>query len=491
MTDFMPFIECNRSLLIAPAGHGKTTAIADSIMLCPDDECQLILTHTHAGIASLKTKFFQKHIPSSKYKLETITGFAQRYVLSLLGSFVLPDENDKHYFKIAVQQCSSLLKSRSIQLILKSSFGGVFVDEYQDCTIDQHDMIMKLAEILPVHILGDPLQGIFSFENSELVDLETDLCDFSRFELLHHPWRWECSNPVLGRYVLSVRNDLENRRVLHLRDYSKYDIQFVHTSSEENEKYRFLRSILNHDHSDSVLIICPSYLDANGRLRGDLMDRIKLKQRIDNSDSFVVIDAIDSKEYYSCAKSIDSCIEKCRRSTSVKRVTKLYDDVFGKLHLNKTELNKWIDRGKNAFKQRKKPNDLISASLLSSYGKFENEVTYENLKELILAIINLPSIKVYHRTFLHTLLQCFEIVKLNDITLYEAMKIVKSRARHYGRKVQGKCIGTTLLIKGLEFDTVILWDAHNFQDAKNFYVAISRACRKLIIMSERSALKFD
>ena len=100
--DWTEFLACDRGLLIAPAGHGKTTAIADCLNLCPDDSCQLVLTHTHAGIASLKKKFKEKKVPAHKYQLETITGFAQRYVLAFQGSSVLPKPEDKHYFNVSV-----------------------------------------------------------------------------------------------------------------------------------------------------------------------------------------------------------------------------------------------------------------------------------------------------------------------------------------------------------------------------------------------------
>jgi len=49
-------------------------------------------------------------------------------------------------------------------------------------------------------------------------------------------------------------------------------------------------------------------------------------------------------------------------------------------------------------------------------------------------------------------------------------------------------MGTILLIQGFEFDTAVLWDAHGFEDAKNFYVAISRACKKLILIIESTSI---
>ena len=63
------------------------------------------------------------------------------------------------------------------------------------------------------------------------------------------------------------------------------------------------------------------------------------------------------------------------------------------------------------------------------------------------------------------------------------MNQYKNKIRMSGRKVLGKCIGTTLLTKGLEFDTVIILWANLIRDKRNFYVAISRACKELYIFS--------
>ena len=45
--------------------------------------------------------------------------------------------------------------------------------------------------------------------------------------------------------------------------------------------------------------------------------------------------------------------------------------------------------------------------------------------------------------------------------------------------------------KGLEFDTVVVYDANKFEDTKNFYVAISRACKKLIVITEALSFNFN
>ena len=48
------FVSKPKSLLIAPAGYGKTHTIAECLKYTGGT--QLVLTHTHAGVASLKEK---------------------------------------------------------------------------------------------------------------------------------------------------------------------------------------------------------------------------------------------------------------------------------------------------------------------------------------------------------------------------------------------------------------------------------------------------
>lgn len=64
----------------------------------------------------------------------------------------------------------------------------------------------------------------------------------------------------------------------------------------------------------------------------------------------------------------------------------------------------------------------------------------------------------------------------------------KNIVRRVGRKINGKCIGTTLLTKGLEFDTVAIMDADKFESAKHLYVALTRASKKLIIFTQSDVL---
>lgn len=57
-----------------------------------------------------------------------------------------------------------------------------------------------------------------------------------------------------------------------------------------------------------------------------------------------------------------------------------------------------------------------------------------------------------------------------------------------GRSIQGKYIGTTLLTKGLEFDTVVILCPQKM-NSNNLYVAMTRASKRLIFVTDVHVLK--
>lgn len=495
--DWKPYIDCNRGLLIAPAGHGKTTAIADCILQCPDNTCQLVLTHTHAGITSLREKFKSKKISSAKYHLDTITGFAQRYVLAYKDELQLPSVEDNTYFLEVVRICIDLMNTPLIQKIINISYDGIFVDEYQDCTIDQHKMILSLAKNLPLHILGDHLQGIFSFEKTPLVDFEIDLKDFKLFNCLEQPWRWYNTNVELGNEILSIRKRLESHKSIQFSDNCK-GLQIIHHTCpadlHNKDFLRLLRSTIENNIDDSFLIIYPSYKetqkDGKTQFRGNIKDRINLKIAIDLGFNFRMIDAIDFSKYYSCSKQIDEFLDSCQMKRKIQKIKHLCD-IMEKMFFGLTAISDWIDKDKNRIKQKRKQEHKQQCEKLQQlFSSYENTPNLYNLMLFIDFVYSLTKKKCHFKEFYNEIKRASEIALDENISLYEGMIKLKNNIRHIGRKINGKCIGTTLLTKGLEFDTVVLFEANKFTDTKNFYVAISRARKKLIVITSETIMRF-
>lgn len=97
--DYKDFISKQKSLVIAPAGHGKTHAIATC--LAHTKGKQLILTHTHAGVASLKEKINKSELSKCNFHIETVTSYAQKYVQAFYSGKDIPEQdNTKEYYPL-------------------------------------------------------------------------------------------------------------------------------------------------------------------------------------------------------------------------------------------------------------------------------------------------------------------------------------------------------------------------------------------------------
>lgn len=67
-------------------------------------------------------------------------------------------------------------------------------------------------------------------------------------------------------------------------------------------------------------------------------------------------------------------------------------------------------------------------------------------------------------------------------TLTDAIWDVQNRIRHTGRSIGKRSIGSTLLVKGLEFEHVVIIHADNMS-RKDWYVALTRATNSVTILS--------
>ena len=155
------------------------------------------------------------------------------------------------------------------------------------------------------------------------------------------------------------------------------------------------------------------------------------------------------------------------------------------ISFNKGDVTEWFS-SKGVKRKRSEKEKCDTMKIM-----YENFVQSRSLDALYL-IINYVHTNLKWRYKRPTLLNAIKKVlqDYRESSCLERMKTYKNKIRIIGRKVNGKCIGNTWLTKGLEFDDVIILDAHKYKDCNNFYVAISRACKNLHIFSETSTLKF-
>lgn len=470
--DIEAFLSANKSIIIAPAGYGKTYTIAEAISSYKGDKKVLVLTHTHAGIASLREKFEQKGFAPSAYHLDTICSFA----LDLTKTFhipknEIPKESDANVlFDYAVEHATIILKANPIKHLLSIKFEHLIVDEYQDCTLAQHHMVLELAKTLKTHLLGDPLQGIFGFRGQQIVDFNDD--SFSPFlqncQLLETPWRWKnAGRDELGQDLARIREKLLAREDIDLQEY--HSIIWVSGAEDDYAKPQTdIKKELFHELSKGAVIIHPNCSSVEPR-----------KAVVKHYPMLQLIEPIDGQDYYSYCQQFDN--------HSGQALIKDISDMMRKV-CNKSCIDNWIKPDGTLKSKKKNEDQAIMSKLVSAINPLLKEKTYLNIANLIVSIARLPEIVIYRKEFIRDIYHT--LVDANKLGLTASESIVRNRnlLRRKGRKVMQKSIGTTLLTKGLEFDKVVILNAQQFNDPRHFYVALTRCSEKLVVISNTAVL---
>ena len=442
----------------AAAGCGKTEAIAKAV--AQTEGRQLVLTHTHAGIAVLRSRLNKYNVPHSKYRIATIASWLLKYVLAYpsMSKFTNPRPSSKEWSQV-YPAAQKLFAYPFVKDVLCASYDGVFVDEYQDCTKSQHVIIKKVSEFLPVCVLGDPLQGIFGFNQDPAVDWESDVKKiFTPLLPLQKPYRWlkDGNNQELGEQIAKIRDLLLAGRDVDLRNYSP--ICWEKWSSEREEEV-----LLNFNEAGTMAGIYAGHKD---KVKEEHLDRITGRK---------------TGGQYQCIEEMD-CY-------ALQREAREFDIALGKnLFQMKHRLKCFIEQG------------ITEQSKQTALQEVKSEIDKLDMDSFISSIpmiINLASQKllVYRKELFQEMkkaAQEFNTKKYEKFS--EAAYAVRDKTRINGRRMlENRIISRTLLIKGLEFDHVIVLNVDHIQSGdnskSNFYVAITRGAKSLTVLSSSPVFK--
>jgi len=472
MFDVQNFVSKQKSFLIAPAGYGKTHTISESLKNTKGR--QLILTHTHAGVSSIKEKLKKAQIASHNFNVETITSFAQKYVLSFyVKKNEIPKQEDTNaYYPFIIKEANKIIKLKPIIKVISSTYSGLFVDEYQDCTIEQHKLILSLSNLLPTRILGDHLQGIFDFNNGNLVDFNhKSMKEFnSNLFKLETPWRWYNNNRKdLGDDLKTIREKLLNKENIDLRNYKSIET-YVFNENElsdfrPNRYSRFIWTVIS---KGNPLLMHPDSTSIHPRLY--------IIKKFNNS--FSLLESIDNRDFYKFSKEIDNA----NTDNIASIIIKLCLSVF-----KKTEIKKWLNDNGVKAKRGVEEKALITP-LKANFEILKSNKSFLIISDSLEIIKNSLDITCYRKELLKSIIDALYDAHFKDITVYESMVNKRNEIRRMGKRIYGNCIGTTLLTKGLEFDTVVILNAHSFNCPKHLYVALTRASKRLVVITTNPVL---
>ncbi|OIQ63642.1 hypothetical protein GALL_548170 [mine drainage metagenome] len=127
--------------------------------------------------------------------------------------------------------------------------------------------------------------------------------------------------------------------------------------------------------------------------------------------------------------------------------------------------------------------------ILSCANSYLSEPTSKSLRDFFILIRDHPDTIFYRRDLFNRFLNILKIqIDAEAHTLLESAEMYQVDFRHLGRPIRhSKLIGTTLLVKGLEYDHAVILDGDSL-DLKGLYVAMTRGSKSLTIISNQGLL---
>ena len=463
-------LRSSRGAIEAPAGTGKTEQVARGVASLPGR--WLVLTHTVAGVDAIRKRLGSHSVPEKNVTVDTISAWAYRWASAYPTASQLPQgwTPRNRDWTIAHRAATTLIVGGALVDVLTASYVGVFVDEYQDCSLSQHALVLALSEVMKCYIFGDPLQAIFGFSKDDALANWGDhtLTAFPLAGTLPTPHRWDkVNNGELGHWLLSSRAGLLDGRI----DLTTAPPCVRWTQVSANAAPHELGKLCNvaGQQIGETLVV----LDSSKRAtrRADLARSI----------GGTTLEPVAGK----CERYF---YEALANTTGMARVDAVLD--FAAAVLTGADAAAKRKRVENILSkpgtQRKLPtecelslcsvaNGLSLVSIIDSFAALERE----------------HGIRVVRPELLSSVKAALQLANEDAMLgLEDASWEVANARRQRGRVVRNRSVGSTLLVKGLEFDHVVITPAA-CSTRYEWYVALTRGTRTVHVLSPLQKFRAD
>jgi superfamily I DNA/RNA helicase len=452
MGDVADLLTKGNASVVAPAGHGKTEVIATIAAM---GRRALILTHTHAGVHAIRARLRRLGVPHARVAVDTIAGWSMRYGYAFPGIAKPPDgmpqgaQWDQLYRGVTLA-----LGIQAIREVVSSSYDRILIDEYQDCGGLQHDLAVALSSIVPTLIFGDPMQGIFEFAGASLSWKDEIHPHFPLADTLETPHRWSGKNPDLGMWIAETREKLIRGDAIDLADP-----RITHRESRDAFDMATLFEGLDDKEGSFAAIHCNKTICYN-------------LARAANG-GYQAIEEIAANRLRAFAENWDRAADGASR---LHAISSLIKDCFQERKIAEGE-----------------PVDPEDAAVGAALRELIPSLAIGNGSDAAVQFLALSRKNPRWKLFRSELWRdseraAAEVAAGRAENMSAATANVRQRVSISGRKLPRRTVSTPLLLKGLEFDHVVIPDATHFSkerhaQAKLFYVAISRATQSLVISS--------
>jgi AAA domain len=467
--DGIDLLAINRGCVTAPAGCGKTYGIVSALSRSEATKPVLVLTHTNAGVAALRGRLSRAKVPPSKYRLATIDGWSMRVAStfparSAIDPMVLRLADRGRDYPQIRQAASRLLGDGNIRDVIHATYSRLLVDEYQDCSTFQHSLVQQVSEVLPTCIVGDSMQAIFGFGSDRLPDWAGDVCvSYPIVGTLDTPWRWiNAGAEDLGRWLLEARDLLQKGQPVDLGG-APDGVKWIELDGLSNRQRQHNAALTRAPGGvGSVLVV------------GDSHSPESQRQFASQTPGAVMVEAVDLGDFVGFAEAFDA--------TSPDALVDLL--AFGQrlmTNVGSAQLLlrlQTLTRGKS-----RKPATAVESAGLA----FAQAPSNARAASLLDTIRRQPEVRVHRPTVLHACLAALRASGAGNGTFADQAIRERERYRAMGRSLPTRAVGSTLLLKGLEAEVVVILDASRL-DSKNLYVAMTRGSKLVVVCSSSRQL---
>ena len=449
-----------------PAGTGKTHLLAQAArQIVAGGGRTLILTHTNAGVHAIQKRLKSFGLTAGA-RVFTLTsfGFLLARAYPNIGQLKVPPTPDWDDSENYVAAAHRITTNQTIRRVLAASFSHAVVDEYQDCSELQHHFVCAITEAIPATgVLGDPKQAVFGFRGNTLVSWEDVQAKFPDHPIQPKPWRWKEHNQPLGEWLLKARTALQPGRVI---DFSAIKLPpgVEYRNSASDRRAAANAALKPRPAGETTVVISPWESTAR-RAAADLNGAFTMMEEVAGGFMGERLDELAAAAPDQYATWLINLTKRC---------------TCGHGQLN--------DGVKHRLKGGKTTSDLKRPGLETALAAFDTVVanpTYTSLATAMGFIPESASLRLHsHEAWndIQAALRGAAAAGDNPDVLKTELARARDRIRHQGRRNRSKVVSRTLLIKGLEYDHVVIADINQITDVNNLYVALTRARKTITIV---------
>jgi superfamily I DNA/RNA helicase len=468
----------------AAAGCGKTwtaAKFAREMSHRLDSQRVLLLSHTHAACGEFHRRCEGQGL---RIEVETCDSFALKVVAPYAAALGLPFPLDSSigrqggvsFTTLGVKAVELVQRSPSIAQLISAQYPTIILDEHQDATVAQHELVMTLMRVggSRLRIFGDPMQALHYGSADRFVDWNTlwGNCD-ARLELTA-PKRW-AETPALGQWITATRATLRAGGRVVMRDASR-EVQFRTTTGlAGRNKFKdhrlageILRGFLDAGAGPAVVIA-----HLSGMIRA-LAQSANWRARINEGAILEHLDQLLG----------DAEAEKIDASTLASAFATFVTDIgSGLTKAMRARLNKragiMLDQGRAGTNQ-----EAWLAILAAIYA----DPSYRGLAAAMELLARAPPDGYRIRLGDHA--SALRALRHTADPRSHLQALSRLRRR---RSLPGLSVSTVHKAKGLEFRRVLVCPADQQQypasayGARLLYVAMSRATHELFIVADTAA----